>query len=242
MTTISTSLPGTQDSSFGLPHWRTTAAVLDSTLLGPEATRADAERLCVQAAYYGFAALFVHATLLPYVAWALRGTSVKAGAPVGFPLGANLTSVKRFEAEELLRLGANELDMVINLGSLKSGDRALVQADIAAVVSVAHDAGAVCKVILETSLLDIHEKILGCELALAAGADFIKTSTGLNGGATVADVALLRGVVGERARIKASGGIRTLEQLTAMIDAGADRVGTSAAVEILRELGAPELA
>jgi deoxyribose-phosphate aldolase len=157
---------------------------------------------------------------------------------VGFPYGGALTTVKRFEAAEALRLGADELDMVINLGALKSGDRALAGADIRGVVEIAHAAGAIVKVILETPLLTIDEKLAACELSIAAGADFVKTCTGLAGPATVEDVSLLRGVVGERAGVKASGGIRTLANAAAMVGAGADRLGTSAAVGIMREFHA----
>ena len=153
-----------------------------------------------------------------------------------------MASVKRFEAIEVLREGAGELDMVLNVGALKSGYRDLVLADIRGVVEVAHGAGLILKVILETTLLTTDEKILACELSVAAGADFVKTSTGLVGGASVEDVRLLRSTVGNRARVKASGGIRTAGELYAMIEAGADRIGTSAGVAIMREMGAPELA
>ena len=153
-----------------------------------------------------------------------------------------MASVKRFEAIEVLREGAGELDMVLNVGALKSGYRDLVLADVRGVAEVAHGAGVILKVILETTLLTTEEKILACELAVVAGADFVKTSTGLVGGASVEDVRLLRATVGERARVKASGGIRTAAELHAMIAAGADRIGTSAGVAIMREMRAPELA
>jgi deoxyribose-phosphate aldolase len=240
MTTISNALPGA-DTLGSLKDWRTVAALIDATLLRSDASRKDVERLCQEALHYGYAAVFVHPTHLRDAAWQLRGSQVKTGAPVGFSTGATLPSVKRFEAEELLRAGATELDMVMNVAALKSGDRALVQTDIEGVVRVAHDAGVQVKVILETSLLDLHEKLLACQLSIACGADFVKTSTGLVGGATTDDVALLRGVVGHRAGVKASGGIRTLADLTRMVLAGADRIGTSNPVAILRELSAPEL-
>jgi len=170
----------------------------------------------------------------------LRDTRVKVGTVIGFPLGATLTTVKRFEALEALRLGADELDMVLNIGSLKSGDRTLVECDISSLAEVIHHAGAVLKVILETALLTDDEKRLACELCLAANADFVKTSTGFGPtGATVEDVALLRRVVGNRARVKAAGGIRTAADAAAMISAGADRIGCSSSVSIVRELGAP---
>jgi len=159
---------------------------------------------------------------------------------VGFPLGANQSSVKRFEAFEAIRVGAHELDMVINIGALKSGDRTLVQSEIESVVEIAHDRNAIVKVILETPLLTLEEKILSCQLSLAAKADFVKTATGFLGTATAEDVALLRGVVGDQAGVKASGGIRTAAAAIEMLDAGADRIGTSSAVAIMRELGAAE--
>ena len=164
------------------------------------------------------------------------------GTPIGFSLGATLTTVKKFEAHEVLRLGAGELDMVMNVAALKSGERDFVQNDIRAIVEVAHEAEVILKVILETPLLTHEEKIVACELSVAAGADFVKTATGLFGGATVEDIALMRSVVGDRARVKASGGVRTAKDLAAMVQAGADRIGTSSGVNMMRDLGAPELA
>ncbi len=159
---------------------------------------------------------------------------------VGFPLGASLSGTKRDESIALVRNGAMELDMVISVGMLKSGMNTLVQQDIRGVVEVGHEAGAIVKVILETCLLTMEEKIRGSELAIAAGADFLKTSTGFStGGATAADIAILRGVAGGRSGVKASGGIRTLEDVRAMVDAGANRIGASAGISIVRELGAP---
>jgi deoxyribose-phosphate aldolase len=146
-----------------------------------------------------------------------------------------------FEASEALKLGADELDMVIQLGSLKSGARSLVEAEIRSLASLAHDGGAILKVIIETALLDEKEKILACALAMEGGADFVKTSTGFSSaGATAKDVHLMRGVVGTKLGVKAAGGIRTLSEVEALIDAGANRIGTSAGVAIVRELGAPE--
>ena len=167
---------------------------------------------------------------------------MKVGTPVGFSLGATLTTVKRFEAHEVLRLGAGELDMVMNVAALKSGARDFVKNDIRTIVEVAHEAEVILKVILETPLLTREEKVVACELSVAAGADFVKTATGLFGGATVEDIALMRSVVGDRARVKASGGVRTAKDLAAMVQAGADRIGTSSGVNIMRDLGAPELA
>lgn len=221
-----------------LQDWRSVARLIDHTLLRPESTRQQVIQLCNEAMHYGFAAVFVHPWQVALAADILRRTKVKAGTPIGFPQGTTLSSVKRFEAQEALRWGAGELDMVINVGALKSGAADVVQADLRDVVEVAHDAGVILKVILETGLLAREEKILACQLCVAAGADFVKTSTGLTGGATVEDVELLRATVGDRVRVKASGGIRTLAELKAMVEAGADRIGTSAAIGIMQELGA----
>lgn len=217
------------------------ARLIDHTLLRPETTREQVVEVCREAIHYGFASVFVHPWQVPLAADILRRTQVKAGTPIGFPQGATLSSVKRFEALEALRAGAGELDMVINVGALKSGATDLVQSDIRGVIEVAHDARVILKVILETGLLTREEKILACELCVAAGADFVKTSTGLAGGATVEDVKLLRATVGNRARVKASGGIRTLAELNMMVEAGADRIGTSSAVRIMQELDAPAM-
>lgn len=220
--------------------WKSVAAVIDHTILKPDATASQVDKLCREAAQYGFACAMVNTTHAARCVAALRGTSVKTGVTLGFPLGATLTTVKRFEAAEAVRLGVDELDMVMNVGALKAGERALVENDIHGAVEVGHSAGAIVKVILETYLLTNDEKQLACELALAAGADFVKTSTGFGGGgATVEDVALMRRVVGNRAGVKASGGIRTAADVAAMLKAGADRIGASAGVAIVKELGAP---
>ncbi len=224
-----------------LNDWRVAAQFIDHSLLRAETTRAEVVRLCQEAAHYGFATVFVHPSHVALAASVLQGAAAKVGTPIGFSQGATLSTVKRFEAFEVLRLGASELDMVMNVGALKSGSREFVEADIRGVAEIAHDAGVILKVILETALLTREEKTLACELSVAAGADFVKTSTGLGGGATVEDVALLRSVVGNRARVKASGGIRTAADLAAMVRAGADRIGTSSGVNIMRELGAPEI-
>jgi deoxyribose-phosphate aldolase len=174
-----------------------------------------------------------------FAAAQLRGTTVKVAAVVGFPLGANLTMTKLVEAEAALRLGAHELDAVMNIGALKSGERVLVQSEMRSLTRLAHQHGALLKLILENALLHQEEIILACALAAEVGADFVKTSTGLAGsGATAADVALMRGVVGMRVGVKAAGGIRTAAQLVEMVEAGANRIGTSAGVEIVHELGA----
>lgn len=228
------------DLQIQVRSWQSIASAIDHTLLKPEANREQIIRLCEEAAFYSFAAVCVNPCWISLASSILRGTSVKVATTIGFPLGANQTTVKRVEAVEAQRVGAQELDMVMNIGALKSGDRKLVQTDIAAVAEVTHDGGSILKVILETPTLTIEEKILSCELSLAAKADFVKTATGFFGGATVEDIALMRGVVGDRARIKASGGIRTSATATAMLDASADRIGASTSVTIVKELGAPE--
>ena len=213
------------------------ASVIDHTLLKPEANREQVLKLCAEAAEYRFACAMVNPAWVATAYAALAGTGIPVGVVVGFPLGANLTSTKREEAAALLRLGARELDMVLNVGLLKSGENALVQNDIRGVAEVVHEAGAILKVILETSLLSLEEKLRASELACLAGADFLKTSTGFStGGATAADVALLRGVAGGRSGVKASGGIRTLDDARAMLEAGANRVGASASVAIVQAL------
>ncbi len=220
--------------------WQAVAGAIDHTLLKPEAGREQITRLCEEAVNFNFAAVCVNPWWIGLAASMLRGTPVKVATTIGFPLGANHTTVKRFETEEAIRLGAQEVDMVMNIGALKSGDRQSVQNDIAAVAEVARAGGAILKVILEAPLLTLEEKILSCELALAAKADFVKTATGFFGGATVDDVSLMRGVVGNRAGVKASGGIRTAAAAQAMLEAGANRLGTSSGVAIVRELGATD--
>jgi deoxyribose-phosphate aldolase len=212
------------------------AAVFDHTLLKPEATRAQVVKLCEEAASFRFACAMVNPAWVSLAHSVMVGSGVPVGVVVGFPLGANLATTKREEAMAMIKLGARELDMVMNLGLLKSGMNALVEQDIRGVVQVAHDAGGLVKVILETSLLSVEEKLRASELALAGGADFLKTSTGFStGGATPADVAILRGVAGSRCGVKASGGIRSLSDARAMLEAGASRIGASASVAILRE-------
>jgi deoxyribose-phosphate aldolase len=213
------------------------AATIDHTILKPDATESQVVQHCHEAMEHGFACVMTNPCWTALVHATLAGTPVKTAAVVGFPLGTALMTSKREEADQLLRLGARELDMVLNLGALKSGNRRLVEQDIRAVTELAHDAGAIVKVILETCLLTLDEKILASEIAIAAGADYLKTSTGFShGGATQDDVGLLRGVAGNRCHVKASGGIRTLEQARAMIQAGATRLGTSSGVSILREM------
>ncbi len=216
------------------------AAVLDHTLLKPDATRMQVLQLCHEAAEHRFACAMVNPMWVSLAAAALKGTGIAVGVVIGFPLGAALAASKREEAAHMLQHGAQELDMVINLGLLKSGqagDFDAVRQDIRGVVEAAHGAGAIVKVILETCLLSFEEKLRASELALSAGADFLKTSTGFStGGATADDIGLLRGVAGHRAGVKASGGIRSLADATTMLQAGASRIGASASVKIVAEL------
>jgi deoxyribose-phosphate aldolase len=216
------------------------AAVLDHTLLKPDATRAQVIRLCHEAAEHRFACAMINPTWVGVAAETLAGTGVPVGVVIGFPLGATLSASKCDETKRVLKLGAHDVDMVLNIGLLKSGakeDLQAVKQDIRSVVELAHAAGAIVKVILETCLLTFEEKLRASELALSAGADFIKTSTGFSsGGATVDDITLMRSVVGNRAGVKASGGIRSLADASAMLHAGATRIGASASVKILAEL------
>jgi deoxyribose-phosphate aldolase len=222
-----------------LSDWRKLAPVFDHTLLKPEATRQQVEKLCEEAARYRFACAMINPVWAATAASLLSGTGVPVGVVIGFPLGASLASTLRQEAHALVKLGARELDMVISVGQLKSGEHAAVERTIRGVAEVAHDNGALLKVILETCLLSVEEKLRASEIAIAAGTDFLKTSTGFStSGATPADVALLRGVAGSRAGVKASGGIRALADVRAMLESGANRIGASASVAILRELGA----
>lgn len=222
-----------------LASWQALAAIIDHTLLKPDATRGQLEKLCEEAARYRFACAMVNPIWAAAAVNLLSGTGVSVGVVIGFPLGASLASTLRQEAEALARLGACELDMVLPIGRLKSGDHQAVAITIRAAAEVAHAHGALLKVIFETCLLTVEEKLRAAEIAIQAGADFLKTSTGFStGGATVADVALLRGVAGGRCGVKASGGIRTLADVRALLEAGANRIGASASVAIVRELGA----
>ena len=214
------------------------AGVIDHTLLKPEASREDIRKLCQEAARFGFASVCINPCYVALAAELLRGTPVKVCTVAGFPLGATLSQVKIHEAEEAIKLGAQEIDMVINIGALKSAQDDLVEADIRGVVEASHRGGAVCKVILETALLTIEEKVRACVAAKKAGADFVKTSTGFStAGATAEDVALMRAVVGSEIGVKAAGGVRTLEDLKKMVCAGATRVGASASVRIMEQAG-----
>jgi len=222
-----------------LSDWRKLAAVIDHTLLKPEATRTQVENLCDEAIRYRFACAMINPIWTPTAVSLLSGTGIPVGVVIGFPLGASLASTMRHEAESLTRMGAKELDMVISVGQLKSGQYDAVERTIRGVAEVTHDNGAILKVILETCLLSVEEKLRASEIAIQAGTDFLKTSTGFStGGATAADVALLRGVAGSRSGVKASGGIRTLADARTMLEAGASRIGASASVAMVRELGA----
>lgn len=217
-----------------LGDWQSLASVIDHTLLKPDATSADVLRLCDEAARYRFACVSVNPCWVALAHSALAGSGISVGSVVGFPLGASLTHNKREEGESVLRLGARELDMVIHIGALKSGENATVQSDVRTMVELAHDAGAQLKAILETCLLTLEEKLRASEICVAAGVDFLKTSTGFStGGATVEDVSLLRGVAGGRCGVKAAGGIRTLDAARDMLEAGASRIGTSSGVAIV---------
>ena len=212
------------------------AAAIDHTLLKPDATAEDIDQLCREAAEWKFATVCVNPTWVARAASRLRGTRVGVCSVVGFPLGATTPDVKQYETRRAIFDGANEIDMVINVGALKSGDLRVVTDDIRAVVGACVECGVTSKVILETALLTDEEKVTACTLAKAAGADFVKTSTGFGpGGATAADVALMRRVVGREMGVKAAGGVRDLKQVQAMVAAGATRIGASAGVRIVKE-------
>jgi deoxyribose-phosphate aldolase len=212
------------------------ATMIDHTLLKPDATRADIEGLCREAAEHRFASVCVNPTWVATCARLLQGTPVKVCSVVGFPLGATTSDTKHYETRRAIFDGALEIDMVINVGALKSGDLRLVERDIEAVAAPCRERGALSKVIIEAALLTDDEKVTACTLAKAAGADYVKTSTGFGpGGATAADVALMRRVVGDEMGVKAAGGVRDLEGLKAMVAAGATRIGASAGVRIVQE-------
>lgn len=212
------------------------ARMIDHTLLKPDATQAEIAQLCYEARKYGFATVCVNPANVKLCAELLKGSPVQVCVVVGFPLGATPPEVKAYEAQQAINDGASEVDMVINIGALKSRDYALVERDIATVARTCHNNGAILKVIIEAALLTDEEKVKACALAKAAGADYVKTSTGFGpGGATTADVALMRQVVGPEMGVKAAGGIRSFETARQMIEAGATRIGASAGVKIVRE-------
>ena len=212
------------------------AAMIDHTLLKPDATRQQIEELCREAAQFKFATVCVNPTWVATCARLLQGSGVLVCSVVGFPLGATTADVKGYETQRAIFDGAREIDTVINVGALKSGDLRTVERDIEAVVAPCRACGALSKVIIEAAYLTDDEKVTACTLAKAAGADYVKTSTGFGpGGATAADVALMRRVVGAEMGVKAAGGVRDLESVKAMIAAGATRVGASAGVKIVQQ-------
>jgi deoxyribose-phosphate aldolase len=222
--------------TFRAPQGKEISSWIDHTLLKPEATAEQVRSLCQEAARYGFASVFTNPSFTPLVAGLLRDTPVVVGTAVGFPLGATLPTVKAFEAMTCVNSGATEIDMVINVGALKGEAYGMVLNDIQMVAQVSHNQRAILKVILETGLLTRFEKIMACLIAKAAGADFVKTSTGFGtGGATVEDIDLMYRVVAPQVKVKASGGIRTYADALAMIKAGASRIGTSSGVRIIQE-------
>ncbi|HRI04115.1 MAG TPA: deoxyribose-phosphate aldolase [Pyrinomonadaceae bacterium] len=212
------------------------ASLIDHTLLKPEASESDIKKLCSEAAEFGFASVCVNPGWVKRAAEFLKGTGVPVCTVIGFPLGATLPDVKAYEARRAIFNGAEEVDMVINIGALKSGDDCLVEDDIRAVVEAAHENHILCKVIIETALLTDDEKVRACLAAKNAGADFVKTSTGFaKGGATADDISLMRRTVGSALGVKASGGVKGIEDARAMFEAGATRIGASVGVKIAQE-------
>ncbi|KAB0443485.1 deoxyribose-phosphate aldolase [Lysinibacillus fusiformis] len=212
------------------------ARMIDHTLLKAEATKEQIEKLCAEAKQFNFASVCVNPTWVKQSSELLQGSDVLVCTVIGFPLGANTSAVKAFEVKDAIANGANEVDMVINIGALKDKNYDLVQADIAAVVEAAKGS-ALVKVIIESCLLTDEEKVKACELAVAAGADYVKTSTGFStGGATAADIAIMRKTVGPDLGVKASGGVRSLEDMKSMVEAGATRIGASSGVAIMNGL------
>src|SRR5687768_8309552 len=214
------------------------ASLIDHTLLKPEASESDIKRLCDEAAQFGFASVCVNPAWVKKASEFLRGTNVPVCTVIGFPLGATLPDVKAFEARRSIFNGAREVDMVINIGALKSGDDCTVEDAIRAVAEAAHENGVLLKVIIETALLTNEEKVRACLASKIAGADFVKTSTGFaKGGATVEDVSLMRRTVGSALGVKASGGVQGIDDARAMFEAGATRIGASVGVKIAQEAG-----
>ncbi len=212
------------------------AHMIDHTLLKPDATQDQVAQLCYEARKYGFASVCVNPANARLCAQLLKDSDIPVCVVVGFPLGATSTEVKVFEAQQAIRDGATEVDMVINVGALKSKDYELVERDVASIARACHAGNAILKVIIEAALLTDEEKVVACQLAKVAGADFVKTSTGFGpGGATLEDVALMRRVVGPTMGVKAAGGIHTYEEAQQMIAAGASRIGASASVKIMQE-------
>ena len=220
----------------GDPYPTEIARLIDHTLLKADATRANIEALCAEARQHGFATVCVNPVWVRLCADLLRGSQTRVCTVAGFPLGATPPEVKAYEAARAIADGASEVDMVINVGALKSGDYRLVERDVAGVAETCRHGGAISKVIIEAALLNDDEKVKACLIAKLAGADFVKTSTGFGpGGATAADIALMRRVVGPEMGVKAAGGVRDLKSAQAMIEAGADRIGASVGVKIVQE-------
>ncbi|MBD8043056.1 deoxyribose-phosphate aldolase [Arthrobacter sp. Sa2BUA2] len=217
------------------PQTSDLASYIDHTLLKPDASREDILRVCEEAAEYRFKSVCVNPLWVSTVHTALKDTGVDTCSVIGFPLGATTTEVKVFEAQGALQDGADEIDMVIDIAAARRGDRDALVRDIASVAEAVHEAGGILKVIIETALLTDEQKVLACEASVEAGADFVKTSTGFNGGgATTEDVALMRRTVGRDLGVKASGGVRSREDALAMIDAGATRIGASSGIAIVK--------
>ena len=217
------------------PQTSDLASYIDHTLLKPDASREDVLRVCAEAVEHRFKSVCVNPVWVSTVHNALKDTGVDTCSVIGFPLGATTTEVKVFEAQGALQDGADEIDMVIDIAAARHEDRDALVRDVASVAEVVHEAGAILKVIIETALLTDEQKVLACEAAVEAGADFVKTSTGFNGGgATVQDVALMRRTVGPKLGVKASGGVRSREDALAMIDAGATRIGASSGIAIVK--------
>lgn len=218
------------------PQNSSVAGMIDHTLLKPDASQDEIAQLCYEARKYSFASVCVNPTHVRLAAQLLKGSPVKVCTVVGFPLGATPPAVKAFETQQAIRDGATEIDMVINIGALKSKDYQTVLEDIGAVVRATHAAGAIVKVIIEAALLNDEEKVIASQLSKAAGADYVKTSTGFGpGGATLHDVALMRRVVGPEMGVKAAGGVKNYQDAQAMIEAGATRIGASAGIRIVKE-------
>jgi deoxyribose-phosphate aldolase len=229
---MSTSAPSTRD-------WQSVARMIDHTILKTDARKAQIEQLCREARQYSFASVCVQPIWVELCAELLKGSPVLTCTVAGFPQGATLSSVKLFETLAAVRQGAQEVDMVINVGALKDRNTTPIQDEIHALADACHNGKAHLKVIIEACLLTDDEKKLACELSVKAGADFVKTSTGMStSGATVEDVRLMRSIVGPNIGVKAAGGIRTAQDALAMIDAGANRIGASASIAIVKELGA----
>lgn len=223
------------EASSVLDNSASIASYIDHTLLKPEASEAEVRQVCAEAAEYKFKSVCVNPVWVKTVTNALKGSGILTCSVVGFPLGATPSDVKAFEARGAVLDGADEIDMVINIAAARAGDKGALVDDITTVAEAVHGGGAILKVIIETALLNDEQKVMACEASVEAGADFVKTSTGFNGGgATVEDVALMRKTVGPDLGVKASGGVRSLADAQAMIAAGATRIGASSGIAIVK--------